>query len=91
MAEPDPSKHKDPYRTNPAITATFNDFTGWKCGRNAAIAERMGDVRWLNFKAADNGRGNLEMTMTDYYGDNKAQIDGALVIGKSSNVDPVED
>ena len=48
----------------------------------------MGDVRWLNFKAADNGRGDLEMTMTDYYGDYKAQIDGALVIGKSNNVDP---
>lgn len=51
----------------------------------------MGDVRWMNFKAADNGRGNLEMTMTNYYGDYKAQIDGALVIGKSSNVDPVWD
>jgi hypothetical protein len=31
------------------------------------------------------------MTMTGYYGDNTAQIDGALVIGKSSNVDPVWD
>lgn len=32
----------------------------------------MGDVRWFNFKAADNKRVNLEMSMTDYYGDNKA-------------------
>jgi hypothetical protein len=51
----------------------------------------MGDVRWFNFKAADNARVNLEMSMTDYYGDNKAQIDGALVIGKSNNIDPEGD
>jgi hypothetical protein len=51
----------------------------------------MGDVRWFNFKAADNARVDLEMSMTDYYGDNKAQIDGALVIGRSNNIDPVED
>lgn len=29
--------------------------------------------------------------MTDYYGDNKAQIDGALVIGRSNNLDPEGD
>jgi hypothetical protein len=85
----DESLHKDPYWKNPAITAEFHDYTGWKCGRNAVIAERMGDVRLFNFKAADNARVNMEMSMTDYYGDNKAQIDGALVIGKSNNVDPV--
>lgn len=51
----------------------------------------MGDVRLKNFKAADNARVNMEMSMTDYYGENKAQIDGALVIGRSSNIDPVGD
>jgi hypothetical protein len=51
----------------------------------------MGDVRWFNFKAADNARVDLEMSMTDYYGDNKAQIDGALVIGRSNNLDPEGD
>jgi len=89
--EADITKHKDPYWENPAITAIFNDFTGWKCGRNAAIGERIGDVHWKNFKAADNARVNLEMSMTDYYGDDKAQIDGALVIGKSNNLDPAGD
>jgi phage gpG-like protein len=84
----DVSKHNDPYWKNPAITALFRDFTGWKCGRNAAIGERIGDVKWLNFKAADNARVNLEMSMTDYYGDGAALIDGALVIGKSNNIDP---
>jgi len=51
----------------------------------------MGDVRWFNFKAADNKRVNLEMSMTDYYGYGKAQIDKALVIGRSSNIDPEGD
>jgi len=32
----------------------------------------MGDVRWKNFKAADNMRVDLEMSMTDYYGEGKA-------------------
>jgi len=70
--EPDKSLHKDPFWKNPAITAEFKDYTGWKCGRNAAIAERMGDVRWLNFKAADNARCNLEFTFTDYYAENSS-------------------
>jgi hypothetical protein len=51
----------------------------------------MGDVRLFNFKAADNARVNMEMSMTDYYGENKAQIDGALVIGMSNNIDPAGD
>ena len=71
-AEPDVTKHRDPYESNPAITAEFKDFTGWKCGRNAAIAERVGDVRWINFKAADNARRNIEMTETNFYGPGKA-------------------
>jgi len=89
--EPDVTKHKDPYASNPAITAEFWNFTGWKCGRNAAIAERMGDVKWYNFKAADNARVDLEMTFPHYYGENKAIIDKALVIGKSNNVNPTGD
>jgi hypothetical protein len=51
----------------------------------------MGDVKFYNFKAADNARVDLEMTFPDYYGENKAMIDGALVIGKSSNFDPNPD
>lgn len=51
----------------------------------------MGDVHLINFKAADNARVNMEMSMPDYYGENKAQINGALVIGRSSNIDPKGD
>jgi hypothetical protein len=39
----------------------MEDFTGWMNGRNGAIAERLGDVRWINFKTADNRLAGLEM------------------------------
>jgi len=89
--EPNTALHKDPFHKNPSVPAEFKDFTGWKCGRNAAIGERIGDVKWINFKAADNQRVDLEMSMTDYYGEGSAKIDTALVIGKSNNLDPAGD
>jgi hypothetical protein len=51
----------DPYHENPPITARMEDFTSWKNGRNGAIAERLGDVRWFGFKTADNVLAGLEM------------------------------
>ena len=39
---------------NPAITANFTDFTGWKNGRNGAIAGTVGAVVFDNFKVIDN-------------------------------------
>jgi len=86
--EKDKTKHKDPYKNNPAITAEFRDVTSWKNGRNGAIAERVGDVRFKNFKVADNILAGIEFSLTGEYGDDMAQIDGALIIGKSTNVTP---
>jgi hypothetical protein len=85
--EPDPSKHGDPYESNPPITAFFRDLTSWKNGRNGAIAERVGDVRFVNFKVADNVLAGLEYSLAAEYGDNMAQIDGALIIGKTTNTE----
>lgn len=42
----DPNNTTDPYWRNPPITANFYNLTSWKNGRNGAIAERMGDVRF---------------------------------------------
>jgi hypothetical protein len=42
----------------------------------------------LNFKAADNARVDIEMSMTGFYSDERALVDGALVIGRSNNLDP---
>jgi hypothetical protein len=77
----------DPYWLNRPITANFDDFTGWKCKRNGAIAERVGDVHFNNFKTADNILAGIEFSLTAEYGDGYAQINGALVVGKTANTE----
>lgn len=54
----------NPYASNPLITATFENFTSWKNNRNGAIAEKVGDVRFVNFKVADNLVGGIEFSLT---------------------------
>jgi len=79
------NKPEDPYHKNPLITANFVDFTGWKNGRNGAIAERVGDVRFINFKTTDNKLAGIEFSIVDgSVKDNKAQIKDAIVVGKSN-------
>jgi len=79
--------HKDPWAYNEPITAFFKDLTSWKNGRNGAIAEKVGDVRFVNFKCADNILAGIEYSLTAEYGDNMAQIDGALLIGRTTNTE----
>ena len=49
----------------------------------------MGDVRWINFKVADNLVAGLEFSLTGDTMDGTAQINGALVIGYSDNADAI--
>ena len=42
----------------------MESFTAWKCGRVGANAEAIGDVRFVDFKVADNKRAGIEMTYT---------------------------
>jgi hypothetical protein len=44
------------HATNPPITATFSDFTSFKNGRNGVNSGLLGDVRYVNFRLADNAR-----------------------------------
>jgi len=81
----DHEKEDDPWHNNPPITAKFSDLTSWKNGRNGAIAERVGDVRFLNFKTADNILAGIEFSLTAEYGDATTRIDGALIVGKTAN------
>lgn len=83
----DPNNSTDPFWKNPAITAHFWNLTSWKNGRNGAIAERVGDVRFHNFKVADHLLAGIEFSLTDDYGDNTTMIDNALIIGKTNNTD----
>ena len=77
----------DPWWQNPPITAHFYRLTSWKNGRNGAIAERVGDVRFHDFKVADNKLAGIEFSLTDEYGDNTTRIDNALIIGKTLNTE----
>ena len=67
----------------------FENFTGWKCGRNGAIAETMGNVHWNNFKAADNLVAGIEFTLTNQVSDNMAKIFNATVVGRTNNSEPI--
>lgn len=81
----DHSNTTDPWHNNPAITAHFWNLTSWKNGRNGAIAEKVGDVRFHNFKVADNKLAGIEFSLTDAHGDNTTRIDNALIIGRTNN------
>lgn len=85
----DATRPADPHWKNPLITAVFTDFTTYKNGRNGAIAERVGDVRWVNFKVADSLVAGLEFSVTGDTMDGTAQINGALVIGYSANAEEI--
>ena len=89
--EIDPNRPDDPFWKNPPITANFDDFTAWKCGRNGAIAEKVGDVRFNNFKIADSRETGIEFSLTGEYGDGHAQVNGAVIVGKTNNYDEIMD
>ena len=83
----DHSNPDDPYWENPPITANFENFVGWKNNRNGAIAERVGDVRFNNFKTADNLLAGIEFSLTEDMIGEYAQINGALIVGKTNNTE----
>jgi hypothetical protein len=61
----DPSNLTDPFHTNPIITANFTNFLGYKNAISGAITEKNGDVRFVNFKVADNLVSGIEFSLTD--------------------------
>ncbi len=50
-----------------------------------AIAFNIGDVRFENFKVADNLIAGIEVEQNKYTMDGTAQTNGALIIGRSNN------
>jgi len=80
----------DPYHANRPITANFNNFTSYKCGRNGAIVEKVGVVKLNNFKTADHILAGIEFEIAHefYLGDiETAGIFDSLVIGRSKNTE----
>jgi hypothetical protein len=84
----DVNEPDDPWHNNRLITANFNGFTGWKNNRNGAIAEKVGDVRFNNFKVADNKLAGIEFSLT-VGGNEMARVSNALIVGRTNNSDEV--
>jgi hypothetical protein len=96
----DDSNPSDPYHQNPLITANFNRLTAWKNKRNGAIAESVADVRFNDFKVADNLLAGIEYSINGFVGpsqgnyqngDNLPSIHAALVIGRTANTEDLLD
>jgi hypothetical protein len=55
----------NPYWSNPPLTANFDNFVAWKNKDVGASAQIVGDVRWNNFKTADNILAGIEISISD--------------------------
>lgn len=76
------------WKTSQAVTATYERFTGWKNNHDSAIAEEIGDVRFVDFKVADNHKAGIEVTYTEFSTPyTTARLSGALIVGKSNNTE----
>ena len=87
----DPNNSTDPFWQNPLITANFYNVTSWKNKRNGAIVGAAGDVRFNNFKVADNFLAGMEMERSDRSGDGKAQFINSTVVGRTENTEDMLD
>jgi len=81
----DPLTPEDPFWQNPLITANFYNLTSWKNKRNGAIVGTASDLRFNNFKTADNLLAGIEFELTDVSADGLCQVNDSLIIGKSAN------
>jgi hypothetical protein len=84
----DYDKPEDPYHKNPLITANYIGTTAYKCARNGIIGDRLGDVRFIDSKVADNKLAGIEVSIVQEVKDDKCQVRNALIIGKSANTEP---
>ena len=76
--------------TNVPVPALLERFTAWKCQFDGAIGEDLGDIRFIDFKLADNIEAGIELTYTDWtqwY--HTTRIQNAMIIGNSGNSEGV--
>lgn len=88
----DEANPDDESKWNMPVTANFNNLVAWKNGRNGAMAGYVGDVRFNNFKTADNVLAGMEMHYLLLKNiDDHARIENAYVVGQSENSEPLVD
>jgi hypothetical protein len=76
---------EDPYYGNPLITALYENFLGYKNGRNGVICEDCGALTFKNIKTADNKKAGFEMTKLVSVREGKNWLDGAVIVGRTVN------
>jgi hypothetical protein len=71
--------------TNPLVPTELVNFTSYKNGRSGAIGSKIGDIRFRNFRLADNQKAGIEVT--DVVGGYRGGpgVYGALIIAASEN------
>jgi len=73
----------DPFHKNPIQTMIFEDYTGYRNKRNGAIALNVGDVRFNNFKTADNILAGVEFEQTNNVYDGRPGVYNSVLVGRS--------
>jgi hypothetical protein len=79
----DGKNRKNPFWKNPLQEFRFLNLTAWKNARNGAIAEEIADVKFFNFKTADNGLAGMEVTKSNFVFDDRTMFLDCLVVGAS--------
>ena len=74
---------EDPYTGNPPITAIFENFLGYKNGRNGVIGEDVGAAIFRNIKAADNKLAGFEMNKVVSVRDNMQWLEDSVMVGRT--------
>lgn len=80
-----PCKPYAPYYANPYVQAEFKNFVGWKNIRSGVIGERNGALKFKNIKTADNMRGGIEITDSNYSPAETLVVEDAWIVGTSEN------
>ena len=70
---------------NPSKTSFISNVNTWMNGWKGLYVENMGDVKLVNFMAADNIEIGLEIAQTRFTPDYTAMLRDAIVIASSSN------
>eukprot|EP00761_Pharyngomonas_kirbyi_P010107 gb/GECH01010125.1/.p1 GENE.gb/GECH01010125.1/~~gb/GECH01010125.1/.p1 ORF type:complete len:3495 (+),score=610.83 gb/GECH01010125.1/:1-10485(+) len=73
-------------RRGPDAPASLYDFTSFLNGRNGAIATRIGDISFINFKVADNIEAGIGVSEI-FTSEGPPTIDSSLIIGNSFTTD----
>jgi len=80
-----PCQSNTDYDNNPHIQAVYQNFIGWKNRRDTVIGERLGAVKFLNIKSADNHRAGIEISDGNHGPIGSLVVENALIVGLSAN------